>query len=52
MIDQAKFTYSLLDQAFDKPRKTIKDQGEKQIKELEEHGKQLAKSNGETLTLW
>ena len=52
MIDQAKFTYSPLDQEFEKPRKTIEDQGEKQIKELEEHGKQLAKSKGETLALW
>ena len=50
MIDQAKFTYSPLDQEFEKLRKTIEDQGEKQIKELEEHGKQLAK--GETLALW
>ena len=52
VIDQAKFTYSPLDQEFEKPRKTIEDQGEKQIKELEEHGKQLAKSKGETLALW
>ena len=33
---QAKFTYSLLDKAFDKQIKTIGDQGEKQIKALEE----------------
>ena len=32
MIEQAKFTYSLLGKAFEKQRKTIEDQGEKQIK--------------------
>ena len=38
IIKQAKFTYSLLDQTFDKQIKTIKDQGEKQIKTINEQG--------------
>ena len=33
IIEQAKFTYSPLGKAFEKQAKTIKDQGEKQIKE-------------------
>ena len=45
VIEQAKFTYSPLGKAFEKQIKTIKDQGGKQIKALEEHGKQLDKSN-------
>ena len=36
LIERAKFTYSPLGKAL----KTIEDQGEKQIKALEEHGKQ------------
>ena len=32
IIEQAKFTYSLLGKAFEKQTKTIEDQGEKQIK--------------------
>ena len=32
IIEQAKFTYSPLRKAFEKQTKTIKDQGEKQIK--------------------
>ena len=47
VIDQAKFTYSLLGVAFEKQIKAIEDQGEKQIKALEEHGKQLVKYNNE-----
>ena len=35
MIEQAKFTYSPLRNALEKQRKTIKNQGEKQIKALE-----------------
>ena len=35
MIEQAKFTYSPLGNALEKQRKTIKNQGEKQIKALE-----------------
>ena len=34
VIEQAKFTYSPLGKAFDKQIKTIKDQGEKQVKAL------------------
>ena len=47
VIEQAKFTYSLLDKAIEKQIKTIEDQREKQIKALEEHGKQLVKSSSE-----
>ena len=35
IIEQANFTYSLLDKAFEKQTKTIKDQGEKQVDALE-----------------
>ena len=47
VIEQAKFTYSLLGKAFEKQIKTIEVQGEKQIKALEEHGKQRVKSSRE-----
>ena len=46
MIEQAKFTYSHLRTALEKPTKTIESQGEKQIKAIEEYGKQLVKSSG------
>ena len=36
IIEQAKFTYSLLGNAFEKQTKTIEDQGEKQIKAIQE----------------
>ena len=36
IIEQAKFTYSLLGKAFEKQVKTIEDQGEKQVKALED----------------
>ena len=36
IIEQAKFTYSPLGEAFDK--KTIQDQGEKQIKAIQDQG--------------
>ena len=49
MIEQAKFTYSPLDKAFEEQITTIKDQGERQLKVLEEHGKQLVKYNNEKL---
>ena len=45
MIEQAKFTYSPLGKTFEKQIKTAENQGEKQIKAIEEHGKQLAESN-------
>ena len=38
VIEQAKFTYSLLGKAFEKQIKTIKDQGEKQIKAIQDQG--------------
>ena len=34
IIEQAKFTYSPLGKAFEKKRKTIKDQGTKQVEAL------------------
>ena len=39
VIEQAKFTYSYLEKAFKKQRKTIEDLGEKQIKVIEKYGK-------------
>ena len=36
IIEQAKFTYSSLGKAFEKQTKTIKDQGEKQIKVIQD----------------
>ena len=44
-VEHAKSTYSPLGKAFEKQTKTIKEQEEKQLKALEEHGKQLVKSN-------
>ena len=44
-IEQAKFTYSPLGKTLENQTKTIEDQGEKQIKAIEEHGKQLVESN-------
>ena len=41
MIEQAKFTYSLLGKAFEKQKKTIEDKGEKQIKAIQDSRKQL-----------
>ena len=45
IIEQAKFTYSPLEKAFEIQIKTIESEGEKQIKAIEEHGKQLVKSS-------
>ena len=45
IIEQVKFTYSPLGKAFGKQTKKIEYQGEKQIKAIQEHGKQLVKSN-------
>ena len=36
IIEQTKFTYSLLGKAFEKQIKTIEDQGEKQIKAIQD----------------
>ena len=43
VIEQAKFTYSSVGKALEKQTKTIKDQGEKQIKALEEYGNLIKK---------
>ena len=43
IIQQAKFTYSPLGKAFEKQIKTIKDQGEKQTKAIQDN--QLVKIN-------
>ena len=45
MLEQAKFTYSLLGKAFDKQTKMMENQGERQRKAFEEHGKQLLEFN-------
>ena len=45
LVEQAKFTYSSFGKALKKQTKTMKDQGEKQIKAVEDHGKQLVESN-------
>ena len=49
MIEQAKFTYSPLGKAFEKQTKTIEDQGEKQIKAIQDNKKQL--TNTEEVTI-
>ena len=41
MIEQAKFIYWTLEKAFEKQTKIIEDQGETQIKAIEENKKQL-----------
>ena len=45
IIEQAKFTYSPLGKAFEKQTKTIKDQGEKQIKEIQDNTKEVTIKN-------
>ena len=45
IIQQAKFSYSPLGKAFEKQIKTIKDQGEKQVKSIQ--GKQLVNNNND-----
>ena len=42
LIEQAKFTCSPFGKAFEKQTKTIEDQGEKQIKAIQDNNKQLA----------
>ena len=39
IIEQVKFTYSLLGKAFEKQTKTIKNQGEKQIETIQDNKK-------------
>ena len=41
IIEQAKFTYSPLGKAFEKQTKTLKDQGEKQIKAIQDNKEQI-----------
>ena len=45
IIEQTKFAYCPLGKAFEKQIKTIENKGKKQVKAIEEHEKQLAKSN-------
>ena len=45
--EQAKFTYSPSGKAFQKQRKTIKDQGEKQIKAIQDNKEQLVNINND-----
>ena len=49
IIVQAKFTYSPLGKAFDKQTKTIKDQGEKQIKAIQDNKKELTNTQEVTI---
>ena len=51
ILEQAKFIYSPLGKAFEKQIETIEYQREKQIKALEDHGKQLVKSSSEKESL-
>ena len=44
-IEQAKFSYSSLRKTFEKQTKTIEDQGEKQIKAINDNKKQLTNIN-------
>ena len=44
-VEQAKITYSPLGKTFKKQIKTIESQGQKQIKALTKHKKQLIASN-------
>ena len=46
IIEQAKFTYSPLGKAFEKQTKTIKDQGKKQVKAIQDN-KQLVNINND-----
>ena len=45
MIEHAKFTYSPLQKTLEKQTKTIEDEGEKQMKVIGDHGKQIIESN-------
>ena len=51
IIEQAKFTYYPLGKAFEIQIEATEEKCEKQIKALEELGKQLDKSNGEKESL-
>ena len=45
IVEQAKFTYSPLGKAFEKQTKTIEDQGEKQIKAIQDNKQPLISDN-------
>ena len=45
LIEQIRFQCNPLGKALEKQTKTIEDQGEKKVKAIEEHSKQLLKSN-------
>ena len=45
VVEQAKFTYTSLGKALEKQTKTIENKEVKEIKALEEHGKQLIEFN-------
>ena len=45
LIEQVKFTYSPLGEIFEKQTKTIEDQRKKQIKAIQDHGKQSVEFN-------
>ena len=45
MIYQPKIAYFPLRKAFEKQTEVIEDQGEKQVKSIEEYGKQAAETN-------
>ena len=47
IIEQAKFTYSPLGKAFEKQTKTIKDEGEKLIKAIQDNKEQLVNINND-----
>ena len=47
IIEQSKFTYYPLGKAFEKQTKTIKDQGEKQIKAIRDITEQLVNINND-----
>ena len=49
IIEHAKFTYSPLGKAFEKQTKTIEDQGEKQIKAIQDNKKQRANTQEITI---
>ena len=51
IIEQAKFTYSSLEKTFEKQTKTIEDQGEKQIKAIQENKGQLANTQKVTIKI-
>ena len=47
IIEQTKFTYSPLGKTFEKQTKTIKNQGEKQIKAIQHNKEQLVNINND-----